>query len=92
MKIIRKYRIVDCCNTRREVTLEIPFGFIPRHMVMQNGFISIWAEIIDSNAKNIVRQIYIAGTGEKVPTDTTYIGTVDENGLMRHLYIKDQQG
>ena len=54
---------------------------------LQGGVICLWAEV-DTNFDKEARHILISGTGHRLDDfeEKTFIGTVQENGLVWHIF------
>ncbi len=67
----------------------LPFPGIPRSVMFQDGILCLWAEV-DTDAKSSKKLIiYIYGTGHEIPDhkEQYYIGSVQDNGLVWHVYF-----
>lgn len=54
---------------------------------MQGDDICMWAEV-DTDTKKCIRKVFVIGTGHPVPNlETQYIGTVQHNNYVWHIYI-----
>ena len=80
-KTIHKYPL----SLQREQKIDTPFDWRFLTVQMQNGVITIWAEVIP-DGKTIARPVYIVGTGHDVPKFGSYRGTVQDGSFVWHVY------
>lgn len=77
MKIF-KYRI--------ERQLEIPGGGKIVHVDVQDGAVTLWAEV-DEEARTVTRRFRVIGTGwEFNPTGMVHLATVMNGNAVWHIY------
>jgi hypothetical protein len=68
-------------------TVEMPMGTRILTVQMQYGQPCLWAEVNDRSNETELRHIGIVGTGHAdVPTGAVYIGTVQDDSLVWHVY------
>lgn len=81
MKKIYKYQLEIGSNV-----LSVPVGmFKPLCVQMQNGCMTLWAEVADDRISTVTIQVF--GTGWEIPDDLRYIGTVQySDGTVWHAY------
>lgn len=80
MKTIHKYPI----SIRTEQQIELPYGYKPICVQIQNGKIWLWAKVNSENHKEYAT-IFVIGTGQYLPGGK-YIGTVQLDGYVWHIY------
>lgn len=56
-------------------TISMPRGGRILHVDQQNGLPTLWVEVDSGEAKE-GRRFFVVGTGDKVPDDSVYIGSV----------------
>lgn len=52
---------------------------------LQNGIITIWAKV-DPNNPSVAYAFHIVGTGGEVPDNTEFIGTVQQDRFVWHVF------
>lgn len=61
------------------------------HVGLQEDSIYAWAEV-DTTKAGTYTQFYLAATGGDLPDDSySYIGTVQNNGIVYHVYVEKRK-
>jgi len=68
-----------------EIIIEMPEGSEILSIQVQGGMPTLWA-ICDPSRKNYNRVLSCYGTGHKVRYTQNYIGTIQINGFVWHLF------
>lgn len=73
-----------------EQTLVLPDGAIVRHAGFQRDTLCLWVEVPDIRALPAEATVWIHATGDEVPDPgaARYVGTVQENVLVWHVYVE----
>lgn len=81
MKTIHKYTL------SADTVIDTYLGFKFLSLQMQNGGVSLWAEV-DTSKPKMQRRIICFGTGHEIPDNViSYIGTVQiDSSLVFHFY------
>jgi len=79
MKIL-KYRL----SGAERQTIEMPVGATILSVQVQHESICIWAEVEDYTSAG--RTFRIVGTGNEVPEQCKYVGTVQQEPFVWHIY------
>lgn len=66
-------------------TFEMPEGAEVRHVGMQDGLVTLWAEV-DAAAWSTPRTFVIGGTGHQIPEGARYVGTVHDGPFVWHIF------
>lgn len=85
-RVIWKYTLAlkDGPQTHR-----IPAGGKIVHVHMQDGWVTLWAEV-DPKARKRTRAFYVHGTGHPITPGASYVGTAHgQDGLVWHVYEGD---
>lgn len=83
MKTIHKYPL-KVADTQK---LQLPWKAQVLSVQFQAGELMMWA-LVTPDAPKVERTIHTYGTGHQVPVDPgTHIGTVQQGGLVWHLFI-----
>ena len=84
-KTIWKYAVPYRHDTRW--TFMFP-GISPKvlHLGMQAGIPCLWVEVEPDLESGWTRSFEWVGTGHEVPSQSEYVGTVQDSGLVFHLY------
>lgn len=56
---------------------------------MQDGTPTIWAKVDPARGQSF-RHVFVVGTGHYVPDGKTYLGTVQMNGYVWHVFIEEE--
>lgn len=85
MRTIYKYqlRVVDGLQ---EITTHIGAHIV--HVGQQNGYVCVWMEV-DTSLPEQKRHFEIIGTGQPIPFDRLYVGTVMLPPFVWHVYSGD---
>jgi hypothetical protein len=65
--------------------VEMPLGARVVFVGEQNDAIYLWAEV-DPAHRKVVRKFAIVGTGQSIPEDLEYVGTVQTPPFVWHVY------
>lgn len=84
MRTVHKYALRDVEN---HVTTFEGVRFL--HVANQREEIALWAEV-DTEAPEVVRTVYVVGTGHEVPAGVEYVGSALMSGgaFVFHVYAK----
>lgn len=63
-------------------------GVLAAGLDVLDGRICLWAEV-DPDLPTIIYNVFIIGTGQTIPTDCHYVGTVFDRPYVWHVYIKE---
>ena len=63
----------------------MPVGSEIRHLGLQSGVLCVWVEVEDG-ALLTTEVFYVVGTGHIVPNNVTYIGTVQMEPFVWHVF------
>ena len=88
MKQIFKYPFTDLHliqDGRFTFDLEMPLSPKPRWVGKQGSIITLWAEV-DPDRKLTTHRFWMVGTGREIPDSVPYIGTVDDDPYIWHIY------
>lgn len=86
MKQVWKFQLNNgFCNE-----FHIPEGSKPLCAQIQGGIPCVWLEV-DPRKRNELRSVYVVGTGQAIPRDSEYIGTIQQPPLVWHIYIETAQ-
>jgi hypothetical protein len=66
-------------------SIKMPVGTDILVAQVQDGVICLWA-VVDEDAHNEIRKIYIVGTGHDVPLECQYISTVQLGHFVWHIF------
>lgn len=66
-------------------TQQVPTGSTPLTAQYQDGVLCVWVEVDPANAFEEVSYL-VAGTGQAIPREWQYIGTVQQGELVWHVY------
>lgn len=71
-----------------EQTITLPVGFKVLTVQMQDGQLHLWA-MVSPKKPTITHTVFVVGTGNpcKHVADYDYIGTVQERGVVWHVFI-----
>lgn len=81
-----------------EQVLNVPLGFRPLWVGVQNGQVMLWAEVgtqsdvIEPDLRaNRQRRVRIIGTGNRMPNMAgfKYVGTVEQAPFIWHVYAEE---
>jgi len=87
MKVIWKYQLSN-----------LPVEVVPLPMIstflslrMQEGFVTLWYEVNPANTNTKQKKFYVVMTGNIVPDDAEYLGTVEQphTGVVAHIYAEE---
>jgi len=81
MKTIHKNELLR--EAEKEIKTRAGAPFITAQM--QRGVICLWAMLEDSG-RNVSRRIFIVGTGQDVPSNLGFIGTVQDGLFVWHIF------
>jgi hypothetical protein len=85
MKTIYKYKL----ELRDSQEIAIPYYHKVRHVGLQNGDITLWAEIDTNDLISAIvntETFHVVGTGQKVEPHWVYIGTCVGPVFVWHVY------
>jgi len=84
MKHVLKYPLSPTAT----VQIELPIrGAIALHVGLdRNDVPCIWIEVPTGNQSLSVRAFSVFGTGWEISSNSTYIGTYNQNGYIWHVY------
>jgi len=69
------------------IEVEMPYGAKPLHVGSKDDRVYIWAEVDPDEFRKQSKFFYSIGTGHgAVPPDSTYFGTVFQDGYVWHIY------
>lgn len=84
-RFIYKYPL----SLREAKTLvKMPRDAVVRHVGMQNGDVTIWAEVLPDNP-TVTRTFHVFGTGHPITTEpgsTDFVGTVFDGPFVWHVF------
>lgn len=83
-KRVLKYKIMPRPSVTQ--TLPLPLGAQILDVQEQNGGLVLWA-LLDPGNPPEDRKIYLAFTGDTIPTATEYLTTVQFEGLVYHVFL-----
>lgn len=70
--------------------VRLPVGAIPVRFGIQNDTPCLWAEV-DPEAKPVIRNFAVYGTGHAIDDDTRYVGSCDHGPFVWHLFEQWRQ-
>ncbi len=85
MKTIWKFPL----DLKEHQTVAMPSGARVLSVQMQQGTPTIWA-VVNPSSEHTFRHVFVVGTGQYVPEDKTYIGTVQMEAYVWHVYIEEE--
>jgi len=88
MRAIFKYPLVGEnmeSDGRFMVKIEMPHTPHIRMVGLQNGIPTMWAEV-DPGHEITPFEFWLIGTGREIPEATPYIGTIDMDPMIWHVY------
>jgi hypothetical protein len=82
-----KYPLFNMRATGREDTVTFVMAPVPqiRHVAMQNGWITLWVAN-HSDLPSRPCRFLVAGTGQVIPSDAAYLGTVMDGIFVWHVF------
>ena len=87
-KTIHRYRITETTlegtPLQKRCSVQMPKGAVCRHIAIQNGDITVWAEV-NPDQEPEARCFVIAGTGEEIPETAEHSGTVKAEQYIWHV-------
>jgi len=73
--------------TNRSHTVTLPgVGILPVHVAMQGEIPTMWVEVDPDAKKTWDIDYQWFGTGQDIPGNAMYVGTVQDGALVFHLY------
>lgn len=84
MKIVYKYKMPDPGKMQE---LDLPNGFITRHIAITDEGIMMWAEVDPDWFTREVEFITV-GTGWSISDKYVYVGTVIQSGFVWHTFYR----
>jgi hypothetical protein len=91
MKTVYKYLI---WKGKDQKTITIPMNARILSVKLNDSNIVFWA-LVDTDNDLIIRRIFVAGTGWKLPEDIGYnydhIDTIFDNGVVWHIFIEKEK-
>lgn len=66
--------------------LRLPVGATVLTAQSQAGRLCLWA-VVDPEAAREDRKVHVIGTGQPVPEDVQYVGTVQEGPFVWHVFV-----
>lgn len=85
METIYKYHLMP----RDMQPVEMPQGARLLSAQYQGGYLCLWA-IVDTEAPGVQRSIRIVGTGHDATDCGDYVSTVQQDGLVFHIFDKGE--
>ena len=82
MKRIWKFGLLDTTVS----WVDVPVGSTPLHLDMQGRIPTLWMEV-DPEAIKEKRELRCVWTGEDVPPNSQYLGTVQKDVMVLHYYM-----
>lgn len=86
-----KYPLFDMQHAVLDDIIEISMPLTFRrpgsgtYIGMQDGVVTLWT-LIDVNGAREKRRFYIAGTGQALPPESCYLGTVFDRQFVWHIF------
>jgi len=68
-------------------TVLMPSFPCPRHVALQHGKITLWAEV-NTLLEPEPYKFHVIGTGDERPEGTMYIGTLEDGIYIWHVYME----
>lgn len=81
-KTIHKYVIDITCKQ----TIQVPDNAVPLCFQLQNGVPCLWCKV-DTEQPMKELNLFIAGTGHNIEAHWAYIGTIQKDGFVWHLFF-----
>lgn len=72
-----------------EQPINVPSGFVPLSVQMQNRELCLWAKVKPGKTEKI-KTVYVVGTGNPMPSeasDAVFVGTVQNGPFVWHVFI-----